>query len=262
MNITKVLTIAGVPEALHVEASNSIGEAIKLSRGLLLHKIKVRYFKAAKIAKLLTWEDERLCLSYPEYATWDIAPMKNITAYGDNAVWADTPAGGRPVGNAWLNKDPESQEYKDAVAANYWCKGKHPRSYESHKAWYRRNGGEYLAWLRGRAVRPSEGFQRWTGTDGTTQAIVWCADGLWLAMCSKAYGPVRINYRSGYEVDNVYSGVYSPQGWFPITDYELRGCVTHSAIPGKELKLEVPMWGINFVEPTEKGTYLCWPHNR
>lgn len=262
MNTQKALTIAGVPKELHAEAIASVNLATKRTDGLLLHKIKVRYLKANKIAKLLEWEDERLCIRHPELASYDIAPMINVTAYGDNGEWEDTPLGGRPVGGRWLNKDPESQEYKDAVAKNYWCKGTHPRSFESHKAWYRRNGGEYLAWERGEAVRPSEGFEKWTGTQGSTQAIAYRADGAWIVLLSEKKGPFRVNSRIGFEVDNVYCGTHSPQAWFPIDGYELRGCATHSVMLGKELKLAPPMWGINFVEPTERGTYLCWPHNR
>jgi len=65
------------------------------------------------------------------------------TAHGDNVPWAGNP--GRPVPHCWLNPDPQSDEYRDAVAACYWAPGNHPRSKTAVKAWYRRNGGAGLA---------------------------------------------------------------------------------------------------------------------
>ena len=265
MNIVKALQVAGVPEKHYKAATASIELASKRAEGLLLHKMNVRYLKAKKISKILQWEDERLCVKYPKYAEYDIAPMKNITCNGDHLPWKNTPEGGRPDPDAWMNKDTNSLEYQEAVmneTSLRYFNGNHPRSRKAREMWYRRNGGEYAAWERGQVIRPSEGFERWTGTQGSTQVIVTHADGAWIIRMSEKHGPFRVNSRIGFEVDNVYCGTHSPQAWFPIDGYELRGCATHSVMLGKELKLAPPMWGINFVEPTERGTYLCWPHNR
>ena len=63
----------------------------------------------------------------PKYLEHDIAPMINITVHGDNGPWVETPEGGRPIENWALNTDPESEEYKQSVKDNYWCKGEHQR---------------------------------------------------------------------------------------------------------------------------------------
>lgn len=61
MNLLKLLSTAGVPGHLHPEVIASLQDAERRARGLLWHKIKVRLFRAGKIAKLLQWQDERLC---------------------------------------------------------------------------------------------------------------------------------------------------------------------------------------------------------
>lgn len=225
MNILKYLAAAGVPEHLHSEALAAIELARERSRGLTWAKWKVRLFKAGKIAKLLPWGAERLIDVRPDLADWDIAPIVNITAHGDNAPWVMTPDGGRPEPGRWLNRDPESEDYQHAVAANYWCKGEHPRSQRSRKAWYRRNAGEYVAWARGLPV-------------DLTSVQTWQANGVTAHQCGEAWeivavrpliGKLCVKTRIGYEIDNLYqNGV---QAWYPIAGYELRTPVTWSVLP-------------------------------
>ena len=241
MSPTKALQLAGVPEALHAEALASIAQAEKAKRGLLLHKLKARWLHAGDIAELLDWEDERLCTACPEWASWDIAPMLNVTAHGDNGPWA--PDGSRPLAGYWLNADPQSAEYQAAVEANYWCKGAHPRSKESRKAWYRRNAGEYEAWDRGAPIDPANGFEIWRGERGRTRVIVWQCSGAWIVKTSfRLIGNLAINTRRGFEIDNIFSGDYTPQMWFPVPGYELKAPVTWSTVPGRRMDMQKKRW--------------------
>ena len=48
--------------------------------------------------------------------------------------------------------------------------------------------------------------------------------------------------RKGYEIDNVFSGDYTPQMWFPIPGYQLRAPVTWSVLPGKAQSMEPKRW--------------------
>ena len=241
MNTQKALSLAGVPEHLHAEALASIAQAKEAKRGLLWHKLKARWLHAGDIAELLDWEDERLCTACPEWASWDIAPMLNVTAHGDNGPW--TPDGGRPLANYWRNPDPASAEYAEAVAANYWLPGAHPRSKESRKAWYRRNAGEYEAWARGAVIDPANGFEIWRGERGRTRVIVWQCSGAWIVKTStRIAGALCINTRRGYEIDNVFSGDYSPQMWWPVPGYELRAPVTWSTVPGRWMSMTRKRW--------------------
>ena len=64
-DVRELLRIAAVPSFLIGQAALSISAARIRSKGLTLAKWKVRLFKAGKIAKLLRWEDERLCLRHP-----------------------------------------------------------------------------------------------------------------------------------------------------------------------------------------------------
>lgn len=243
MTPDQALTLAGVPESLHAEAIASLNAADFKRSGLTWAKWKVRLFKAGKIADLLGWSDERLCIKHPELCDWDIAPMVNVTAHGDNGPWVDTPDGGRPAMNYWLNSDPESDEHKAAVTANYWLPGTHPRSKESRKAWYRRNAGEYKAWRLGAAIDPAKGFEIWRGTDGKNTAIAWRCCGAWLVKSSThIIGSLYLNSRKGYEIDNVFSGDYTAQMWFPIPGYQLRAPVTWSVLPGGAQSLEPKRW--------------------
>lgn len=231
MDYKKFLKAAGVPEHLWVEAIDSLNDAKRRSKGLLLHKLNVRLLKAGKIAKLIPWEAERLIDVRPDLADWDIAPMINITAHGDNPPWVMTPDGGRPAPNRWTNADPESDEYKQAVAANYWCKGEHPRSVKSRKAWYRRNAGEYFAWRLGRPmpnpILPTS-VSIWRGGDVTVREC----NGAWQIVApAKLLWIIPAKARIGYEIDNLWNG--KEQAWYPIAGHELRAPVSWSVMPGR-----------------------------
>lgn len=230
MNYTKYLTAAGVPIELHQSAISCLEEANKKSSGLLSFKWRTRLFKNKKIAKLLSWENERLCTRYPELSDWDIAPMLNITAHGDNVPWANTPSGSRPVEGCWLDKNPKSQEYMIAVASNYWLPGTHPRSLESRAAWYRRNAGEFLAYRLGLPVTVSKDTVRiWTSDTAT----VYECEGVWqLVAKDRLLGIIPIAIRIGYELSNLWNG--EEQAWYPIPGYELKAPLTWSIIPFKK----------------------------
>ena len=230
MNLLKLLQVAGVPAQLHPEAVASLQDAERRARGLLWHKLKVRLFRAKKIAKMIPWHADRLVDVHPELIDWDIAPMINITAHGDNGPWHGTPNGDRPDKTYWLNSDPESAEYKYAVSKNYWCKGEHPRSEKSRKSWYRRNGGEGRAWRLGSLVVPEQYTKPWVGGG----IKVHHNNGAWIITGkTKLWGFLPVKVRFGFEIDNVFSGDYAPQMWYPIDGYELRAPVTWSIIPGR-----------------------------
>lgn len=217
MNIVKHLTTAGVPAHLHAEAVACLEEARERASGLTWAKWTVRLFKAGQISRLLAWGDERLIDVRPDLADWDIAPMVNITAHGDNVPWPD----GRPAPGAWLD------DTREARAANYWCKGEHPRSQKSRKAWYRRNAGEYRAWRLGAPVDPAQPVQVWR-SDGVT---VRRHNGAWMVLAADWWlGLVPVRVRIGYEIDNVLrdDGI---RLWFPIQGHDLRAPVTWSVLP-------------------------------
>ncbi len=256
MTPSQALSLAGVPQEMHAEALASVALAKQRSSGLTWAKWKVRLFKAGKIADLLDWNDERLCIKHPELCDWDIAPMLNVTAHGDNGPWA--PDGSRPLSNYWRNPDPASADFAAAVEANYWLPGTHPRSKASRKAWYRRNAGEYEAYMRGAQIDPTQGFEIWRGSDGKTSAVVWHASGAWLVKTStKLMGKLHINGRHGYEIDNVFSGDYTAQMWWPVPGYELKAPVTWSTLPGRKMTLEPKRW--EAVQGVGEGrTYTQW----
>lgn len=262
MTPAQALTLAGVPQELHAEALASVALAKERSSGLTLAKWRVRLFKAGKIAEMLQWNDDRLCFRFPQLADWDVAPMENITAHGDNGPWHHTPAGDRPDVSYWLNSDPASGDYLRAVASNYWLPGTHPRSKASRKAWYRRNAGEFRAYRMGAAIDPAQGLEIWRGSDKRTDAVVWRASGVWIIKASrKLIGPLRISTRVGFEVDNVYSGDYTPQMWWPAVGYELRACVTWSVLPAFErLSMEPKRWE-RPAPLTTGGAYTHWMPN-
>lgn len=232
MDIEKLLTIAGVPEAERPMAVAILLGAKKKTNGLLLHKIKARYFMAGKIAKELTWEAERLLEVKPEWKSYDIEPMLNITAQGDNAPWVNTTRGGRPIEGHWLSPEPESQDYKDAVASCYWCPGHHPRSYEARKAWYRRNGGAYRAYELGLEVDPSQGVKVWSGASGKLSVKVYrCGDAWQLNATRKVLGRLSVKTRIGFEITNVWNESNGLQAWYPINNHALKAPVTWSVLP-------------------------------
>ncbi len=218
MNIIKHLRAAGVPDHYHPAAIAALEGARKRARGLLWAKWRVRLFKAGKIAKILPWNAERLMDVRPDLAAWDIAPMLNITAHGDNVPWP----GGRPAPGAWLDDTPEAR------AANYWCKGEHPRSQKSRKAWYRRNAGEYEAWSRGMPVDLASGAQVWRGNGST---VYRCGDA-WQVIAQDKLLFIPAVVRIGYEISNLWRESDGAQLWFPIPGKDLRAPVTWSVLPG------------------------------
>lgn len=231
IDLSKALEVAGVPEAMRPAAMSGLQEAERRARGLLWHKFKVRLFTASKIAKLLPWEAQRLVAVDATMADCDIAPMQNITAQGDNGPWHSTPEGDRPDTDHWLNRDPASSEFLAAVEANYWCKGEHPRSRKSRKAWYRRNGGEFRAWRLGMPVAHGAVPTVWRGVSGRLSVEVHHSGDCWIVNTTRRIGPLLIKTRMGFEVDNVFAGPLSPQLWFPIPGYQLRAPVTWSVRP-------------------------------
>ena len=225
MNISNLLNVAGVPDALHDAALACIEDADRRSDGLLWAKLRTRYLslRASQIAALLKWEDNRVCLIRPEWANDDIAPVLNVTCNGDNFPWD---AQNVPIENSWLNSDPASAEYQQAVAACYWCPGQHPRSQKARRAWYRRNGGEYRAWSLGIALTPGSSCEQWTGSaSGALTATALRNGDAWLLKASqRLLGPLYLDTRVGYEVDNA-------RNWQPIAGYQLRAPLTWSVLP-------------------------------
>lgn len=219
MNYAKLLTRAGVPVELHQAAIASLSSAKKRAKGLVWAKWKVRLFKADQIAKTLEWSDERLVDVTPDRGDWDIAPMLNITAHGDNVPW--NPATSRPAVGAWLSDDQDSPEFQAAVKDCYWSKGNHPRSRQARKAWYRRNAGEYRAWRLGAPVDlAAQQPQVWQG-EGVT--VYRCGDA-WLINAKRFLVDIRI----GYEIDNLWREDGNIQLWYPIPGHDLRAPLTWS----------------------------------
>lgn len=227
-NIPKLLAIAGVTKPEYVDAAcRAIDLAHERSRGLLWHKIKARLWHGPRAAAKLSWAANRLPEDQRE---WDIAPMLNITAHGDNGPWRDTPEGVRPFEDYWLNPDPTSDEYREAVAKCYWCPGHHPRSETARRAWYRRNAGEHEAWQRGQPVSNSQPVERWEGAQGGVHVqVVRCGDAWIINTTRSIIGKLHIRGRYGFEVDNIFWP--TGQGWWPIPDADLRACATWSTLP-------------------------------
>ena len=228
MNYREILNNAGVPVELHDAAVASIQDAERDIGWLNWRKMAVRLFCASKIARLMPWEAERLIEVRPDLADWDIAPNINITGHGDNAPWMETPNGGRPVSGRWLSKDTNSDEYKQAVAANYWCKGQHPRSVKSRAAWYRRNACEYAAWAKGKTVDLSKGINVWDRND---TVVYQCCDAWQIIHNKKIIGRLWWQTRIGYELDNVWNRNSRLQCQYPIEGYDLKAPVTWSNLP-------------------------------
>lgn len=236
------LEIAKVDGKFHASAIKCLQDAWNSSGGtfghILFKKFRARLFYAKRIAKAIPWEGNRLLDYRPEWSDDDIAPMDNITCNGDNVEWyynADDVAVPNP--NSWLNKDPNSIEYKQAVACNYWKPGFHPRSYESRVAWYRRNAGEYLVWSLGKIPAPPEETKYYFGTEGTTSVRIIQSGDVWMFDVRKKFLKFFwINIAVGYELPNIYINQYSEisQGWFPIKGKELRAPLVWARIPSRK----------------------------
>lgn len=224
----KLLTAAGVPAGMHDDAINCLKTAEVKARGLTWHKWKVRLFYAGRIAKLLPWAAERLCMVKPEWANMDIEWMRHITCNGDNAPWP----GGYPIEGHWRNPDPNSAEYAEAVSYCYWLPGHHPRSREARKAWYRRNGGAYEACTRGiRIVGDPTTMHIWNDNG----VEVRHCEGIWqLETRRKVWGFIPFVTAIGYELGNVITKERWP-AWIPIEGKPLVAALTWYNLPGRKL---------------------------
>lgn len=232
MDYASLLTKAGVPQELHQEALDSLNKAKKNAKWLNTKKWYVRLFKANKISKMLSWDNNRLIEVAPDKLHWDIAPMKNITANGDNGPWIGPVGSDVPVEAFYTNPDPESEDYKHALEACYWSRGNHPRSRKARKDWYRRNAGEGLAYSLGETVDTEEQLTRWIH-ESDDEIIHVCKSGKsWILLYErKLIGKIWLESRMGFECDNVFSGDYSPQMWYPIDGFELKAPCTWSTRP-------------------------------
>lgn len=232
MDYTPYLKAAGVPEDKWEAALAAFSDAKERAKGLTVAKWKVRLFKASQIAQMMEWEHERLVDVRPDLADWDVAKTRSVTGHGDNLPWFHTPDGPRPVPGTWLNKDPESDEYKQAVeATKHWNKGNHPRSKEGRKLWYRRNAGENKALRLGMevpAVPPT--YYEGGGVRVVNSGAAWI-----IVFQKKVLGPFGFKIRAGFEIDNLWvrdskTGAVV-QGWFPFDGEPLKAPVTYSKIP-------------------------------
>jgi hypothetical protein len=232
MRFNEQLSIAGVPSGQYSQANEVLEYANDQIQGLILAKWKVRIKKAKEISEILKWEDERLIDVRPDLFAWDIAPMINITAHGDNARWVSTPQGGRPAPGQWMNQDPSSEEYHMAIASNYWCEGEHPRSKQSRFAWYRRNAGEYMAYKHGLDIDLTNGVKVYRGSNEDQTVVVFnCGDVWQMNATKKVWGSFGIRTRIGFEINNVWNEEKNLQAWFPIKDHSLKAPVTWSTLP-------------------------------
>lgn len=234
--IEQYLELAKVPKELHAEAIASLAVAELDAQGLTWHKLKTRLFKAGKLAKLMTWESERLIDVAPQHAASDVAPMQNISLLGDFLPWKGDPAKDQLTSGQFLNRDPSSAEYALGVAINKWTKGHHVRSYESHKGAIRRNGGEYEAWSRGEPVDKSRYHEPYVSDDGTVK--VFRNGNVWqIVATDRKWKIIPMKLRIGYEIDNVLGKADGSDEiihyWIPLIGYELRAPVTWSVLPGK-----------------------------
>lgn len=228
MDYFKYLKLAGVPQDLHRQAVASFEKAKRQSKGLIWIKLKGRIFLAKEIAKAIPWEGERLLDYKPEWKQYDVAPMININANGDNNPWVETPEGGRPQPGRFLNKNPNSLEYVVATKSNYWKKDTHPRSEEARVAWYRRNAGEFSAYERGESVSFDVKPIIYKG-EGVT---VYNSGPAWMILVKKRLiGKLVWETRLGFEIDNLWSETANAQAWYPIPGAQLKAPVTNSSIP-------------------------------
>ena len=219
----KALEIAGVPVEKHPWIASQQKQAKKAAKGMLWHKIKARLWYGPRAAAKLPWDAERL----PEdQRQWDIAPVLNVTANGDSIPWEVVDGVSKPRSEYWLNPDPKSAEYHEAINANYWKPGHHPRSRKARKAWYRRNGGEYAAWRRGKELY-TPGVSVWNGERGRVRVTVVGTSNVYLIHTStRLVGKLRLIWRTGYEVDNVAWRSLDSSGWVPMPGDKHRAPLT------------------------------------
>lgn len=232
------LKVADVPELLWSEAIDCLEGAYADSGGtfgsLLFKKFKARLFLTKKIADAIPWEGDRLLDYKPEWKDWDIAPMKNITANGDNGGWEETPEGERPIPHYWDNPDPKSEDYKLAVSRNYWLPGHHPREHASRVAWYKRNAGEFYAWSLGKKVGLPENVQVWSGENKKLKVTIKRSGGAWEFLVVKKVLFWKLNISAGYEISNIFHtrpDGSMVQGWYPLDGYDLRATLVWAKIP-------------------------------
>jgi hypothetical protein len=223
MTLEEIVERARVPALLRAAAVASLQECKRRVKGAVVKKWRVRLFKAGWIADQLPWESNRLIDVHPDLLDMDIEPVTKIGKWGDNGPWDGMPPHGRPITDCWLNPDPSSDEYRQAVDACYWKRGHHPRSKEAVRAWYRRNGGAGYVYRIGCPVDEAEGYRIWRGRRGRTSYIALKSGEAWQVIVDTelAFG-WRFRRRLGFEVDNVFSGVFAPQAWFALPKMELK----------------------------------------
>lgn len=228
MDIQKYLLSAGVPDNLHEQALASLEEAHNRADGLLMHKIKARYFKSKQMAEIVhSHKVTRASVIRADLVHYDVAPMLNINAFGDNADW-DSITGLPEDENVYVYVEG-APEYDAAVRRNYWAKGLFPGDLKAVQAWYRRNGGEYRAWELGMPVNVKNSVA-WHG-DGVT---VYSCDGAWQVTAKdKRLGIIPVKVRIGYEISNIWRESDGAQLWYPLPGFDLRAPVTWSILPGK-----------------------------
>lgn len=133
--------------------------------------------------------------------------------------------------------NPESLDYRCAVARNYWGHrfwsggaGKHPRSVQARTAWLRSNGGEYEAWARGYYLPEDQPLQQWQGQASRWRAQVLEQGGAWqINLRLHLFGRWHLGWRLGYEIDNARHA-------HPRPGHERRACLTWSLRPDREKK--------------------------
>lgn len=244
MNLNAYLQLARVPAPLWLDAQKAIDDAYAATGGTLgrvfWRKHRARWFRAGRIAAALPWGATRLVNVRPDWADDDIEPVRNVTCNGDVLPWDEN----GPIEHAWLNQDPASDEYKQAVAANYWLPGTHPRSTEARKAWYRRNAGAYMLYMLGRAT--GELPATWVGEEGKTRVTFLRSGEAWqLFVHRKLWLGWQIETRVGYEISNVFAKKRDGQfvkpwkpgewvkSWYPLEGRKLMAPVTWSVLPGR-----------------------------
>lgn len=127
-----------------------------------------------------------------------------------------------------LDRNPDSLDWRCAVARNYWAPGCHPRSVQARTAWLRRNGGEYEAWARGQAVSAATAIDRWTCESGRWRIEVLRQGEVWQVNARFALlGRWGVGWRLGYEIDNARHA-------HPRPGFERRACLTWGWRPVRE----------------------------